>query len=52
MMSHFNDVTAVDLWLAPIPCLSECAGGYIDCSGVNACTVGLAVILWWSAIEI
>lgn len=52
MMSHFNDVTASDLWLAPIPCLSGCAGGYIDCSGVNACMVRLAVILCWSAVVI
>lgn len=52
MMSHFNDVTASDLWLAPIPCLSGCAGGYIDCRGVNACMVRLAVILCWSAVVI
>lgn len=50
MMSHFNDVTAADLWLAPIPCLSACAGGYIDSSGVNACMVTLAVRLWRSAM--
>lgn len=49
MMSRFNDVTAADLWLAPIPWLSGCAGGYIDRSRVNACTVTLAVTLGWSA---
>lgn len=50
MMSHFNDVTAADLWLAPIPCLSGRAGGNIDSSRVNACAVTLAVTLWRSAL--
>lgn len=49
MMSHFNDVTATALWLAPIPCLSGCAGGSID-SQVNARAVTLAVMWWRSAM--
>lgn len=35
MMSHFNDVTGDDLWLATIPRLSGSVGGYID--SVGAC---------------
>lgn len=37
MLSHFNDVTRTDLWLAPIPRLSGPVGGYID--SVYACTL-------------
>lgn len=39
MMSHFNDVTLADLWLAPIPRLSGSVGGYIDSVRVCMCTL-------------